>query len=249
MKQHILPSGILRAVKDGDGEAFPKTVAADGREYTHLIGGIYLPAPAHALTLEQLQDVNRLRENDFRNGLEEQKNDILKKIVAEAVEDCAAGKDLTVIDVGCGTTTLAPRFNRLSRYVGVDIDPEVVAALRAKGVESFKVEDMPSIPLEDKGVNAFLALYVLHFRIDENFFRDIAAKMKDGDIMFANLYRIPEDRKAALKEQAEKAGLHVAPEIPDEKISPGRQSFWALSKSPGPAERLARRIERGLGKI
>lgn len=247
MKQQILPSGILSATKDGDAEAFPKTLDADGHEYTHLIGGIYLPVPMHELTLPQLQDVNRLRDRDFKAGLEEQKNDILKKLVASAIEDYAAGRDISVVDVGSGTTTIAPYFNKLARYVGVDIDPEVVSALRAKGVEGYEMGQLPSIKLDGEGVNAFVALYVLHFKIDGNFFNDIARQMKEGDVMFANLYRIADDRKQMLKEQAEKAGLHLAPEVADTKLSPGRQVFWTLSKTPGPAEKLSQHIQRGLG--
>ncbi len=237
----------MSVTKEGDGEPFPQILTTDGHDYTHLIGGIYLPGPMHELTLPQLQDVNRLRDRDFTAGLEEQKNDVLKKLVAAAIEDYAADRDISVIDVGSGTTTIAPYFNTLARYIGVDIDPEVVEALRAKGLEGYEISQLPSIRLEGEGVNAFVALYVLHFKIDGSFFSDIARQMKEGDVMFANLYRIADDRKQMLKEQAEKAGLHLAPEVKDTKLSPGRQVFWALSKTPDPAEKLSRYIRRGLG--
>lgn len=247
MKQKILPSGILLATKEVDRESFPQLLTTDGHDYTHLIGGIYLPGPTHELTLPQLQDVNRLRDCAFKAGLKEQKNDVLKKLVATAIEDYAAGRDISVIDVGSGNTTIAPYFNTLARYISVDIDPEVVKALGVKGIESYEMGQLPSIRLDGESVNAFVALYVLHFKIAGSFFSDIARQMKEGDIMFANLYRIADDRKQILKEQAEKAGLHLAPEVKDTKLSPGRQVFWGLSKSPGPAENLSQYIGGGLG--
>ncbi|TAL27540.1 MAG: class I SAM-dependent methyltransferase [Alphaproteobacteria bacterium] len=168
--------------------------------------------------------------------------------MAEAVTDCAAGRDITVVDVGCGTTTIAPYFNRLARFVGVDIDPDVVRVLKEQGVEICETRDMPALKLEGEGMNAVVALYMLQFKIDDHFFNDVAKLMKDDDLMFANLYRIPDERKQDLKTQAEKAGLCIE-EVPDTLLSPGRQVFWAVSKKPDAAAQLARRVEKGLGGL
>lgn len=242
MKRQKLPSGILHLSGD---DTFPRTLAEGGVEYTHLIGGIYLPCPMHELTLPQLQDVNRLRDMNFQKEALEQKNDVLKTLVADVMTDCAGGRGITVVDIGCGTTTIAPYFNKLARFVGVDIDPEAVRALRDKGVESCTVAEMPALELGG-GMNAFVALYMLQFKIDDHFFGDVAKLMKNDDLMFANLYRIPDERKQGLKTQAEKAGLCIE-EVPDTLLSPGRQVFWAVSKKPNAAAQLARRVEKGLG--
>lgn len=246
MEPTLLPSGILYLAGDAQEQEMPPAMQVAGKDYNRLIGRIYLPCPTYELTLAQLQDVNRLREQDFKKDALELKNDRLKQLVADTVQDYVGGKDLRVVDIGCGTTTIAPYFNRLSRYIGIDIDPEVVRTLRDKGIESCENKDMATLRLDDTALNALVALYTLHFRLDDHFFEDVAALMNGDDVMLANLYKIPEDRKTDLRTQAEKAGLYVAPDIPDTKISPGRQVFWSLAKDKNRADDLARRFQSGL---
>ncbi|WP_435641560.1 hypothetical protein [Micavibrio aeruginosavorus] len=234
MTHEILPSGILVAT---DGMHEP--VKALGQQnYIHLTGGIYLPVPMHELSLPQLQDVNRLRDDGFKSGLE-QKNDTLKIMVANAVQDFSEDRALTIVDVGSGQTTIAPYFSKISRYVSIDIDPHVVATLNAQGVESHAAENIREIGLNNDGINVLIALYMLQFRIDENLFADLASIMRGHDVMFANLYRIDNDRKEWLRERIVAAGLTIGPEIADTKISPGRQVFWTVAKDQGAADRLA----------
>ena len=110
MTQSILPSGIMVVTHD----PYDPTIKVDGVNYTHLVGGIYLPVPMHELNVAQMQDINRLRDQNFKSGLE-QKNDALKIMVADAVRDFAETRALTIVDVGSGQTTIAPYFPNLSR--------------------------------------------------------------------------------------------------------------------------------------
>lgn len=234
MTHEILPSGILVAT---DG-AYEQTRIVGNMNYIHLTGGIYLPVPMHELNLAQLQDVNRLRDQNFKSGLE-QKNDALKIMVADAAQDFSGDRNLTIVDVGSGQTTMAPYFSKKSRYVSIDIDPHVVAALNAQSIESHVAGDIRQISLGDDGINILIALYMLQFRIDDNLFADLASIMRNGDVMFANLYRIDDDRKEWLRGRVAAAGLSIGQEIADTTISPGRQVFWTLAKKQSNADRLA----------
>lgn len=234
MTHEILPSGILIATDD----VHEQTRAVGGLSYTHLTGGIYLPVPMHKLDLAQLQDVNRLRDQNFKSGIE-QKNDALKVMVADAVSNFTAGRSFGIVDVGSGLTTMAPYFPGASCYVSIDIDPHVVDALRQQGVESHLAKNIRDVNMDGHDVNVLIALYMLQFNVHDDFFEGLASIMREDDVMFANLYRIDDARKCWLRDQAVAAGLMIGPEIADTKISPGRQVFWTMAKDQSAADRLA----------
>ena len=242
----LLPSGILFQ-QNASGAP---TLKHNGRNYIHFVGGIYMPAQMHELSLAQLQDVNRLRHETFSNGSVGQKNYTLKKLFAETIEDHAGDADLTVVDLGCGTTPVMPYFNKLHRYIGIDIDPNVVQQITSVGLEGYDTAQLPQIKLPANGLAAFVALYSFQWHLGDDFFSSVVSLMRDGDIMLANLYRIPDEHKSTLRARINATGLHIAPEIADTKMSPGgRQSFWAISKQAAAAEQLAERFESKLAAL
>ena len=89
---------------------------------------------------------------------------------AHLIEQCLAARDGLIIDLGCGQSPIAEPLQQLGfDYVGLDFDPDTVAAVQARGIDA-RVGDLSDFPglgemltalAEDRPVAAVLMLDVI----------------------------------------------------------------------------------------
>jgi ubiquinone/menaquinone biosynthesis C-methylase UbiE len=89
---------------------------------------------------------------------------------ARLVEEAAAADPATILDIGCGTGTLAIQLAKrvpAARVIGLDGDPEILARAAAKMRESGATVELvealaDSIPLDDASVDCAVSSLVFH---------------------------------------------------------------------------------------
>lgn len=73
-----------------------------------------------------------------------------------------------ILDIGCGTGTLTPLFSS-QHYLGVDINPQLIAFAKKNYQQQFKVMDATNLRLPANSFDQAVIIGVLHHLSDKNF--------------------------------------------------------------------------------
>ncbi len=93
-----------------------------------------------------------------------------------------------LLEIGCGTARLAEGFQTGGvRYLGVDLDPDLIAAARRRGIEDTRVADFMSHPFAET-FDVICASQVLeHIRRPAEFVARVATLLRPGGLLHVDV--------------------------------------------------------------
>ena len=106
---------------------------------------------------------------------------VRRKIVLNLIKQYRLnfGKDIKILDAGCGTGLLLKELETLEICYGIDISQKAVDFCRKRGINNVQVADIANIPYPDNTFDAVIALDVIeHIKDDEKAIREIYRVLK-----------------------------------------------------------------------
>lgn len=89
------------------------------------------------------------------------------------------GKDIKILDAGCGTGLLLKELKEIGVCCGIDISQKAADFCKKRGIINVHVADVVNIPHPDNKFDMVIALDVLeHIKIDEEAIREIYRVLK-----------------------------------------------------------------------
>lgn len=93
------------------------------------------------------------------------------------------GKDIKILDVGCGTGLLLKELETLGVCCGIDISQKAVDFCKKRGIGNVQIADATNIPYPDSTFEVVLALDVIeHIEKDEEALKEIYRVLKPQGI-------------------------------------------------------------------
>ncbi len=107
--------------------------------------------------------------------------------VLSQIKKFAKGKDLKILDVGCGTGYLLKELQNNREAYGIDISKQSLSFCKKRGLKNLKHWDIEEKPYPQITFNVVSALDVIeHIKNDTQAMKNIAKSLKkDGIIIFA----------------------------------------------------------------
>jgi SAM-dependent methyltransferase len=229
------PEGIVTITSHA---ATPRRLSHQGHVLERFMDTIYVPATTEELTPSQIQVVNRLRRELVDSGKVEPADHDVKVTFGSLASSIHAR---AIIDWGCGYHTLRPYLPAdVTRFVGVDLDPDVVADRRVGGDEAYTCDEVAALDFEpfDLGFSVF----VWHFDVR---FQDLVTikRLLGGDGVFiANVYRRDGSSRERLAESVRQAGF-LLDRQPDKAHLCRDHEYWTLRQ---PGARLPPQVHEAL---
>lgn len=89
------------------------------------------------------------------------------------------GKDIKILDMGCGTGLLLKELEKFGICHGIDISQKAVDFCKHRGIENVQISDAANIPYPNNTFDIALALDVIeHIKDDENALKEIYRVLK-----------------------------------------------------------------------
>ncbi len=109
------------------------------------------------------------------------RREIVHKIIKEYV---GKNKDLSILDVGCGTGALIKELERYGAVYGIDFSEEAVSYCRSRGIKNVEKSIVEKIPYPEDYFDVVLAMDVLeHIPDDRVGLREIYRVLKPGGLL------------------------------------------------------------------
>ena len=210
-----------------DDASAPPRLVHGGRVLERFMDHIYVPGATENLTPAQIRVVNALRRELVESGDVDPANHEVKRAFASIVGDLGAD---SVLDWGCGYHPLKPYLpERVTRFVGVDLDPDVVAARRAAGDETYTCDHVAEVALAPFDVG--FSVFVWHFDLPFGHLLSIKRLLRSEGLFVANVYRRDSASRAALANRLAHAGLDLR-RVADRRGLCRDHEYW-LVQHPG----------------
>jgi hypothetical protein len=184
---------------------------------------IRLPRRTEDLGPRQIQQVNRLRRPliDDCGSPQHATNRRVKQAMADGLVAAGAGR---VLDWGCGYHPLQPFLPGDVEYAAVDLDSEVVAENRMRGLVCHHPDD--ALPeFDGRPFDAVVSVFVFHFRLPATHLDAMAGL---GSFVLANVYRRDEASRSRLARAFRRRGLEVTREPDPTRAATGHE-FWFIA--------------------
>lgn len=194
---------------------------------------ISVPQPTEELSVRQIREVNRLRRTllDDTASPELLTNQRIKRAIASAAGNVGVK---TVLDWGCGYHCLRPFIDPGVEFVGVDIDPDVVAHNRAAGIDCRHPSEFAK-GQPDQAFDAILSVFVFHFKLPANHIDTMVRLIGQDGFILANVYRRSAESRQKLRGAFLDRGVEVRT-TPDPTESAAGNEFWFIAAAPGARE-------------
>jgi hypothetical protein len=187
---------------------------------------ISLPLTTEDLNARQIREVNKLRRQLMIGGQSAQyaTNHRIKSAMAAAVNGTGAH---SVLDWGCGYHPMRGLLDRREHFVGVDIDPDVVADNLRHGVACLPAHAVPKM-LAGMAFDAVVAVFVFHFRMPTEHIESMVRLIGANGFILANVYRRSPESRLRLMCAFQQRGLQVWCRT-DPTNSAADHEFWFIA--------------------
>lgn len=228
-------AGGIATIADREG---PPQIRTETGLYERFMDRIYLPVSTEQLTTAQITVVNRLRRRLIEEDAIEPADRKVKEKFGRLIERLGVR---SVFEWGCGYYPLIPYLpSAAGRYLGIDIDPEVVRERRLAGSQAQLALEFDAASVEPFEIG--VAIFVFHFRVTEQQLTAIRHLIGPNGAFVANVYRRSEPSRRALARDVHEAGLQVTRLLDRQEICRNHE-YWILHRK-GAA--LAERVELAL---
>ncbi|SDY68264.1 Methyltransferase domain-containing protein [Micromonospora pattaloongensis] len=209
-----------------------------GREPVRFMDVILLPLTTEDLNTRQIREVNKLRRQLMLGDQSAQyaTNHRVKSAMAAAVTRVGAR---SVLDWGCGYHPMRGLLEHRDHFVGVDIDPEVIADNLRHGVACLPAQDAPTM-LAGMAFDAIVSVFVFHFRMPPEHIESMVRLIGANGFILANVYRRSAESRQRLRRAFEARGLQVWTRTDPTRCAADHE-FWLIA-SPRRAHEVAETV-------
>lgn len=205
----------------------PREVIVGNTVLQRFMDSIYVPGRMEDLSRDQIQVVNALRLRLAAGGYMSEVHAAVKELFEKALDQFAPE---TVVEWGCGYDPMNLRVAPESRYIGVDLDPSVIAFQAQFGVEAYLPHDRQLLENFAGRVDAIVSVFVFHFDIPVDHMETMRSLLSPRGIVLANVYRRDVASRVELLDRFLRAGLSSA-RLDDPRALCEGHEYWLLSES------------------
>lgn len=109
---------------------------------------------------------------------------VRREMIHNLIGKYTKSKDLTILDMGCGTGALLKELSRYGRASGVDFSDRAVEFCKSRGIADVQQARAESLPFPDKVFDVVLALDVIeHIEDDKAALKELERVTKTGGII------------------------------------------------------------------
>ena len=192
-------SGAQR-ILDGDVfNYFRSTQHEDGSRQA-----IYLKGTPSDLTKEEVQFIND--HFDIKEGRD---NKRAKRAVANSLTEYFNGKSFQLFEFGCGTKPIFQAFPEQEKvfYTGIEIDDNIIKELHSMNIPAGTYEQVSQAPKQDAIPSVSVAIYSMHFMIDDEFAEKIQNTISQDGFFVGNFYHTAQEQESGKQHEKLKTVL------------------------------------------
>jgi SAM-dependent methyltransferase len=199
---------------------------------------IYLSERTEDLNPRQIRRVNRLRRPliDDDTSAQHATNQRVKAAMAAAV---SSTEPTSVLDWGCGYHPIRTMLDPRTKFIGIDIDSDVIAHNIRNGIACVDADDVPK-RLAGMTCDAIVSVFVFHFRLPHQHIESMVDAIGDAGYILANVYRRGAESRHKLTSVFEEHGLEVLVERDPTESATGNE-FWFIAR-PARAAAVGRQV-------
>jgi hypothetical protein len=160
---------------------------------------IYLKGTPSDLSKQEVQFIN-----DHFDTKEGRDNKRAKRAVASSLSEHFNNQSFQVFEFGCGTKPIFHAFPDQEKvfYTGIEIDDNIIEELHSMNIPAGTYEQISAAPKQDTIPSVSVAIYSMHFMIDDDFADKIKDTISQDGFYVGNFYHTAQEQESG--EQHEK---------------------------------------------